>query len=552
MRPADWAPLPVSLRPPSEESVTVDLRGVLHGEEVARARVFFRVILVIALITGGFIPLLAGEGWLRLLSAALCGLVVVVAGGVLWLLRRPERYTPEVAAVVGVICGTTAVIIIYYIGPFSAGAMVLTLGVYFFGTSHSRLAARSTYGAIAALYLVSSAGIAAGVVPDRSLFSTVLAQPSTRWFQVLMSQVIFALTFYLARSSRRATEGALERVNRANLQIHKREALLQEARTELARALRPGEGRHSGQAIDGFTIGQLIGRGAMGEVYRGEDKSGLPVAIKLLHTNLVDDPSKVKRFLREAETAAAVDSPHVPRVYASGFADEGTPYLVMELLEGHDLGWHLRKTGRLDLGLVVEMCEHVAKALADVRAAGVVHRDLKPANIFLTDSLPQTWKVLDFGLSKVIWGDSSLTRDHAVGTPSYMAPEQVRGPKVDHLADLYALTAIAYRATTGTPPFSGQEVAKVLYRVAYQQPLCPGELTRIPVDLELVLALGMAKQPEDRFENVEQLAQAMRAAYEGELDRSTRDRGWAHVRQYPWGSSQKPRDRIGMDPTTAA
>ncbi|RLB61911.1 MAG: hypothetical protein DRI90_10290 [Deltaproteobacteria bacterium] len=544
--------MPFSLRPPGDESVTVDLRKVLHGEEVARARVFFRVMLIIALTTGGFIPLLAGEDWLRFISAGLCAVVVLVAVGVLLLLRRPARYTSEVAAIVGVISGTTAVIIIYYIGPFSAGSMVLTLGIYFFGTSHSRLAARSTYGAIAALDLAASAGIAADVFPDRSLFSTDLAQPFTRWFQVVMSQVIFGLTFYLARTSRRATEGALERVNRANLQIYKREGLLYEARNELARATRPGEGRHTGTTIAGFSVGQLIGRGAMGEVYCGTDTAGLPVAIKLLHLNLVDDPDRVKRFMREAEAAAAVDSPHVPQVYASGLASDNTPYLVMELLEGHDLAWHLRKAGKLELELVVEMCEHVAKALAHVREAGVVHRDLKPGNLFLTDSLPRTWKVLDFGLSKVLWGAGSLTRDHAVGTPSYMAPEQIRGPEVDHLADLYALAAIAYRAITGTPPFSGNEVAKVLYRVAYQQPLCPGELTRIPVDLELVLALGMAKERGDRFAKVEHFAAAMRAAREGQLEDETRSRGWALLRSYPWGSSQQPRSGKRGGPSAAA
>jgi tRNA A-37 threonylcarbamoyl transferase component Bud32 len=549
VRPTHSTPPTFSLRPPSDEIAAVDLRKLLHGEEVARARVFFRVILVIALTTGSFMPLLAGEAWLRFVSAGLCALVVLVSTGVLLLIRRPARYTAEVAAVVGVVCGTTAVIIIYYIGPFSAGSMVLTLGVYFFGTSHSRLAARSTYAAIALLYLVGSVAIAADLVPDRALFSTALAQPFTLWFQVVMSQVIFALTFYLARSSRRATEGAVERVNRANLKIFKREALLHEARSELARATRSGDGRYTGQSLAGFAVDQVIGRGAMGEVYRGTDKAGLPVAIKVLHPNLIDEPDKVTRFMREAEAAAAVESPHVPRVYASGMADDNTPYLVMELLEGHDLGWHLRKTGKLELELVVEMCEHVAKALADVRDAGVVHRDLKPANLFLTDSLPRTWKVLDFGLSKVIWGGGSLTRDHAVGTPSYMAPEQVRGPEVDHLADLYALAAIAYRAITGTPPFSGHEVANVLYRVVYHQPLCPGELARVPVDLELVLALGMAKMRDDRFAKVEQFAAAVRAAHQGELDDETRTRSWALLRQYPWGSSQQPRSgRFGVPP----
>jgi serine/threonine-protein kinase len=226
-------------------------------------------------------------------------------------------------------------------------------------------------------------------------------------------------------------------------------------------------------------------------------------------------------------------------MFASGSAAE-TPYLVMELLEGHDLGWHLRRNGRLDLELVVEMCEQVARALADVRAAGIVHRDLKPANLFLTDSLPRTWKVLDFGLSKILDDTATLTRDQAVGTPAYMAPEQVRGPKVDHLTDLYALAAIAYRALTGIPPFSGDQVAHVLYRVVYQQPACPGDLVRVPIDIELVLAIGMAKKPSDRFARVEELAAAMRAAYQGRLDDDVRGRGWALVKAMPWGSMVKP------------
>jgi serine/threonine-protein kinase len=200
--------------------------------------------------------------------------------------------------------------------------------------------------------------------------------------------------------------------------------------------------------------------------------------------------------------------------------------------------------------LMVEMVEHVATALADVRAAGVVHRDLKPANLFLTDSLPRTWKVLDFGLSKILWdndGGSMLTRDQAVGTPAYMSPEQVRGPKVDHQADLYALAAIAYRAITGVPPFSGNQIAHVLYRVVYQQPESPAALARVPVDVELVLAVGMAKRVEDRFERVEELAAAMRAAYRGDLSDEVRARGWNVLKSAPWGSVVKPlRDPAAM------
>jgi serine/threonine-protein kinase len=525
---------------PTDDTPAIDVARVLHGEEVARARVFFRVALAIALLTAAFMPMLDGPTWMRAVSIGLLLFISVAAGVALIMLRERDRYTTRFATVLGVLCGVVAVAVIYHIGIFSAGAMVLALGIYFFGMSHSRVAARATYATIAVLYFVASAGISAGLLPDVALFNTGDAQPFTRWFQVVMSQAIFALTFYLARSSRRATEGAIDRVNSANLEIRRQTALLFEARGELARATRPGEGRQSNTVVGQCRVGLLLGRGAMGEVYRGTDGSGLPVAIKFLHANMVESPDKVKRFLREAEAAAAVDSPHVPSMFDSGFTAEGTPYLVMDLLEGHDLGWHLRSTGRLSLELVVEMCEHVARALADVRDAGVVHRDLKPANIFLTDSLPRTWKVLDFGLSKILWEAGSLTRDHAVGTPSYMAPEQVRGPKVDHHADLYALAAIAYRAITGIPPFAGNQVAHVLYRVVYQQPVSPGDLAQLPVDMELVLAIGMAKDPQERFADVESLAVAMRRAFEGRLDDDTRARGWALVKRMPWGSMQKP------------
>jgi eukaryotic-like serine/threonine-protein kinase len=544
-----WSPPPFSIRAPSEESV-VDLGAVLRAEEAARARVFFRIILAIALLTGAFMPLLAGPVWLRIVAAGLCLLASGVCAAVLVLMRKPAGYTGRLAAMAGVVCSIVGVAVIHYIGIFSAGAMILVVGLYFFGTSHSRLAARSTYATMGILYLVSSAGVASGLFPDDSLFSTVNAAPFTRWFQVFMSQVIFALTFYLARSSRRATEGAIDRVNKANLDIQRRDALLAEAQQELARATRPTDGRYTGTRLGGFEIGELIGRGAMGEVYRASDSASLPLAIKMLHPNLIENPTKVKRFLREAEAASAVESPHVPRIYRSGWTDDGSaPFLAMELLEGHDLGWHLRKTGKLQLKLVVEMVEDVSKALADVRKAEVVHRDLKPANLFLTDSIPRTWKVLDFGLSKLLWESGSLTRDHAVGTPSYMSPEQVRGPRVDHQADLYALAAIAYRAITGIPPFAGNEIAHVLYRVCYQQPVCPGDLVQLPVDIELVLAVGMAKKTEERFARVEDFAKAMRDAFEGRLDDDTRARGWAIVKRTPWGSTSRPAER---DPSQAA
>jgi serine/threonine-protein kinase len=536
-----WSRPPLSIHPPSKaEESTVDMTRLLQREEVTRSRVFFRVVILLALLTAGFTPFLQGESWMRATTAGLCVFVAFVSLAVLLHIRKPDNYTPVVATTAGVVLGIVGVGVIYYVGVFSAAAMVLSLGVYFMGMSHSRVAARTTYVVIAGLYLIVSCAVAADVLPDKGLFSSHVAHEFSRWFQVVMSQVIFALTLFLARSSRRATEGAVDRANKAALQIKMRDALLDEARGELARALGPGEGRFTGRRIAELEVGPVLGRGAMGEVYRATNDAGNDVAIKTLHTNLVDNPDQVKRFMREAETASAVDSPHVPQIYQSGFTEDGTPYLVMELLEGHDLGWHLRRKGRLERDQVVELCEQVAEALAHVRRAQIVHRDLKPANLFLTDSLPRTWKVLDFGLSKMIYAGGSLTRDMAVGTPSYMAPEQIKGPKVDHLSDLYALAAIAYRAITGSPPFSGNEIAHVLYSVVYQQPSSPAELASIPVDVELVLALGMAKDRDQRFSQVEEFAAAMRAAWHGQLADDYRARAWALLKAAPWGSSRTP------------
>jgi len=531
--------------PPGAEGV----KNALRDEEIARSRMFFRILMLVALITAGFIPVLEGPRWLRMASVILCSSGAMVCAYVLTVLRHPERYTARFATAVGVGIAILGVAVIYYIGPFSAGAMILTLGLYFFGYSRIEPVAWSTYVTVALLYFVASAGIASGLLPDLALFSTEAAQPFTRWFQVLMSQVIFASTFFLARSGRDQAEKAMQKVYKTQLELRRREALLYEARGELARANRPGEGRHTGKTVGAFTVGDLLGRGAMGEVYRARDCAGLPVAIKFLHPNLQENDRKLRRFLREAEVASKVESDNVPQIYATGWLDDGkTPYLAMEFLDGHDLGWHLRRTGRLELPEAVELVEHVAKALADVRDAGVVHRDLKPANVFLTDTLPRTWKVLDFGLSKLTWSSGSLTRGNAVGTPSYMSPEQVEGPTVDHQADLYALGALAYRALCGIPPFSGNEIAHVLYRVVHDQPTAPAELANIPIDIELVLALGMAKRREDRFHRVEDFARAMRDAFEGRLSDELRSRGWVLLKAHPWGS----RSKVHRDESDAA
>ena len=529
---------------PAESLPGVDMAAVFHAEEVSRSRVFYLAILVIVAVTGSFSPFLAGEVWLRAINGAACVGVCGVALVALLVLRKPSRYSRAVAATIGCLGVGIGITIIYYIGVFSAGAMLLALAVYFYGTSHSTLVARSVYATIAGLYLLVSIGVASRLIPDLSLFHTRGIDPFTPWFQVIMSQVNFALIFYLARSTRRAGERAVERVRDANLQVRKRDALLAEAQGELARVEGAGQGRFTGETIGRYELGDLLGRGAMGDVYSAMSDEGVSVAVKMLHPSLLEQEENVQRFAREAQAASAVDTAHVPCVYEVGETKTGVPFLAMELLEGHDLGWHLRRSGKLAPVEVASMCEQVANALAAVRDAGIVHRDLKPGNLFLTDTIPRTWKVLDFGLSKIVEHVSSLTGEMCVGTPSYMAPEQIVGPEVDHQADLYALAAIAYRAITGVPPLSGTDIGNVLYDVLHKQPASPSDYVRIPVDVELVLAIGIAKRREDRFATVEEFASAMRAATEGSLDPATQQRGWALIKRFPWGETIDSRPSV--------
>ncbi|MFO0756449.1 MAG: serine/threonine-protein kinase [Byssovorax sp.] len=536
--PASADPAPADSSPGSAQNELYIAR-VLHGEEVARGRAFFRMFMVIAVFTGSGLALLPGSSTIRSAVVLVTALGFVLCAVALWLLRDEDRYTARRAAVLGVVAAIVASLAIHYISPFSAAAVALAIGIYFFAGSQSRTTARICAGAAALLHFVSSASLASGLCPDICLFPVSGTARSTLWFQVMMSQILIGVTFSLARWHRRTTEAAIEQIRRVDMEIRQRDAQLAEARRELDRALRPGEGRRSGETLGGYRLGDLLGRGGVGEVYRAvHEPTGKHAAVKVLHPHVLDNPEHVQRFLREAEVARAIESPHTAALLELGRTADASPFLVMELLEGHDLGWHLRKSGKLSLSSVADLVSELSSALVVLREHGIVHRDLKPGNLFLTDSIPPRWKLLDFGLSKVMGTNSSLTKDQALGTPSYMAPEQVGG-EADHRTDLYAVAAIAYRALTGSPPFAGEDVAEVLFNVVYHQPSSPARFVSLPSDVELVLAIGLAKQPSDRFQQIEELSSALRLAAQGELDDGTRRRGWTLLKRSPWGSSRR-------------
>ncbi len=341
-------------------------------------------------------------------------------------------------------------------------------------------------------------------------------------------QVILLATLIIARMSRRATLLALGELERAVRLAAHREALLLEAREELERALRPGRGRFSEQVLGGYTLGEVLGRGAMGEVYAAQGKEGA-VAIKVLSQASLSNPNHVVRFLRELRTAASVVSPHVARVIEVG--DQPVPYLVMEKMAGGSLSELLRGKRAMAPAEVLELADHVGLGITAAAAAGVVHRDLKPQNIFRDR---EVWKVLDFGVSRRIEQTDTLTRGDVVGTPAYMAPEQATGGTADHASDIYALAAIVYRALTGRPPYAGGEIAETLYRVVHTRPRRPSELVALPAEVDLVLAIGMARDRAARFASAAELSAALHAAFASTLPRAVAERGRALDRAGAW------------------
>ena len=278
-----------------------------------------------------------------------------------------------------------------------------------------------------------------------------------------------------------------------------------------------------GTVLDGkYEILRLIGAGGMGTVYAARHRLlDDTVAIKVLQGRDVPDED-VRRFLREGRTAVSIKGEHGVRIHDVGTLPNGLPYLVMEYLEGEDLGRILLARGRLSVHFVVACMIQVCEVLAEAHAKGIVHRDIKPQNIFLLKGEPSVpkVKVLDFGLAKVVSSEvaaASLagTIDGALlGSPHYMSPEQVRSARtVDARTDVWSLGATMYKLLTGEAPFAAPSVQRLLVEILMAQPK-PLRAVRVDVSeaLERVVMRCLSKSADDRFTTAAEVSEALRAA----------------------------------------
>lgn len=265
-----------------------------------------------------------------------------------------------------------------------------------------------------------------------------------------------------------------------------------------------------GTRLGPYQINRLIGRGGMGEVYEADDTvKGRTVALKLLPESLSHDPAFRERLQREARAAGRLQEPHVVPIHDYGEID-GHLFVDMRLIDGIDLRSVLIAEGPLAPSRAVSIIRQVAAALDAAHAAGITHRDVKPENILVT---PDDFAYLvDFGIASAT-SDKTLTEmGAAIGTYAYMAPERFSSKPVDHKADVYALACVLHQTLTGTQPYVADSISMMITAHLIDPPPRPSQVRPdLPQAFDDVVATGMAKGPEERFQSAGALARAAQA-----------------------------------------
>jgi len=259
------------------------------------------------------------------------------------------------------------------------------------------------------------------------------------------------------------------------------------------------------QQLGRFEIGGKLGEGAMGVVYQAHDPLlERSVAVKTVSLALSQEELEAfeQRFYREAKSAGRLNHPNIVTIYDVGRSAEFA-YIAMEYLRGQSLREILDSGAILRVEHAVDIAAQVADGLAFAHQHSIVHRDIKPANIMILES--GAAKITDFGIATVPTGGRTLTG--AFGSPKYMSPEQVSGGQLDPRSDIFSLSAVLYEMLTGVPAFSGDQLDTILYRVVHETPPAPSERNRlVPPSLDQIVAKGLAKRPEQRYQSALEFA----------------------------------------------
>jgi serine/threonine-protein kinase len=274
-----------------------------------------------------------------------------------------------------------------------------------------------------------------------------------------------------------------------------------------------------------YRLERQLGEGGFGTIWRAEQLVlGATVAIKLIDLAIARQAGALDRFLREAQAAAALRSPHVVQVLDYG-VDGDQPFIAMELLEGETLAQRLHRLGRLAPSEGLRIVSHIARAVTRAHESNIVHRDLKPDNVFLVrNEDEEVAKVLDFGVAKIKnpeWlEESTQTRTGSlIGTPHYMSPEQVQGNKtVDYRSDLWSMGVIAFEMFTGQRPFVGNALGDLVLQICVRELPIPSHLAPVPAGFDDWFAKAAERDPERRYQSARDLGAALREVVGTERD----------------------------------
>jgi serine/threonine-protein kinase len=309
---------------------------------------------------------------------------------------------------------------------------------------------------------------------------------------------------------------------------------------------------HEAKQIGQYRLIERLGSGGMGDVYLAEHRMlKRPCAVKLIQPERAGDPKSLARFEREVQMTARLSHWNTVEIYDYGRTDDGTFFYVMEYLPGMSLESLLKRHGPLPPSRVIHLLRQTCQGLREAHSIGLIHRDIKPGNIFVSrrGGLYDVAKLLDFGLVKQTTdaATTQLTHEGAIsGTPMYMSPEQARGlDQVDPRSDIYSLGAVAYTMLTGRPPFEGRSAFDVMIAHARDEVTPPSSIQAdVPADLEQVILRCLAKDPDQRYQDVDSLDQA--------LADCTAAQGWTQTDAERWWQDNEPASETASIPLRSA
>jgi len=506
----------------------------LHDEEVVGTRKFLRLGVLVAL---GVVPMVLLVPGNRQLAVVLLAVLAATCLGSLWMYRRlapPAKFDARMLNPIALGAIAVGVLGILYVGMFSAAPVMVALGLFFFCRTESFASALGAYLLATLSHTTICTLVISGAIEDPGFYPVRKGLPVEALIATAFTmQQLYALCFFLARLTRKSSLRAIDQLQKATRLAAVRDAQVAELQMDLDRALKiGGPGRFSGHVVGSWELGNVLGRGAMGEVYEAlHVRTGANAAVKMLRRELLSDGHHVERFFREVRIAATIESPNVVKVLEASSPTDPIPFLAMELLRGQTLGEILR-TGPLTGSKLAAMVAQIGGVLELARSSGIVHRDLKPHNLFLTEE--GVWKVLDFGVAILADNSGTLTQGAVIGTPAYMAPEQAKGQPVDHRADVYALGAVIYRCLTGRVPFVAKDTPALLYAVVHIMPLRPTAFGPISAEVEAFLTIALAKDRDIRFPTTAHLVEAYALADRNMFPPALMSRARGLVLAYPW------------------